>query len=130
MQKVVDIIDEEVVIFEDSQYADIGDEAHREERLPLANAIAFFHQDTGAIIDDDDSEEDEDIGGDEGGVEKAGDEEQEEPAPFMGGEVIQTGDDREEKQEGEGVEAHKRLFTFSAEDDLQGMEHDLPVQCK
>lgn len=111
-EQVVDIIDEKVVVFEDGEYADIGDEAHGEKCLAsLAGGV--FHQDAGGIIDDDDGEEDEDIGGDEGGVEKAGYKDQEEPAPFMGDEVVRWSYDEKENEKSERVKNHEIYLPFA-----------------
>jgi hypothetical protein len=115
-EEVVDIPDKEIIVFKKGQRAEVGHKAQEEEGF-ASFAGSGFDTAAGDIIDDDDGKQDEEIGRDKRGVEIAAGDEQEKPASPVWREVIQRCYDKEEKQEGEGVEKHKILFAFSPEDD-------------
>jgi hypothetical protein len=61
MQKMVDIIQKEIEVFEDRQYADIGYDAH-DEKLLSPRSFAFLNIYPRYIIYSDGKEQDQDIG--------------------------------------------------------------------
>jgi hypothetical protein len=111
-QELIDVINKEVVIFENSQHTEIGSKAHDEEEASFFPHRGFY-QPAGDVINCDDSEQDQEISRYEGCVEIAAGYQQEEPAPFERDDIIQGGYYAEEEEKFKRVEDHI-LVSFSA----------------
>jgi hypothetical protein len=104
-EEVVDVIDKEVIVFEEGQDSDVGYDAHHE--VPLSSGAGrIFDQDACKIVDNYSEDEDKDIDRDEVHVKDAACDQQVQPTPAMGDDEIDQRDQGEEDQKLKGVEEH------------------------
>jgi hypothetical protein len=101
----VQVLDGEVVVLEEREHADVGDEAHDQEHPP-ASALRGMDRQPGEVVDDDGEEEDEDVDGDERHVEHGAGTQQHRPPEPVGQDEVEKGDDRIEDQEFDRAEEH------------------------
>jgi hypothetical protein len=109
VQKLVDVPDKEVVVFEESQHSRVGNDAQHKEHLS-SPAPCLFNENSRRVIHDNGKEQDEDINRDKCAIEDAAGNEQVDPAKAVWQQKEKQDNNGKEKQELKRIEQH-RVFT-------------------